>query len=90
MRGLIALCGAAVLAACGQAAPNVYPEEARAHFETSCPSDSAVCTCTWEEITRTVTYEEYEAALARFRETGLMEPRITRARTKCIERHPEG
>jgi hypothetical protein len=90
MRGLIALCGAAVLAACGQSAPNVYPEEARAHFETSCPSESAVCTCTWEEITRTVTYEEYDAALARFRETGLMEPRITRARTKCIERHPEG
>jgi len=90
MRGLIALCWAAVLGACGPSAPNPYPEAARTRFETSCPSDSAVCTCTWEEITRTVTYEEYEAALTRFRETGNMEPRITRARTKCIERHPEG
>ncbi len=88
--GLIALCGAAVLAACGPSAPNPYPEAARAHFETSCPSASAVCTCTWDQVTRTLTYEEYEAALARFRETGNMEPRITRARTKCIERHPEG
>jgi hypothetical protein len=89
-RGLIALCGAAVLAACGPSAPNPYPEAARARFETSCPSASAVCTCTWDQLTRTLTYEEYDAALARFRETGNMDPRITRARTKCIERHPEG
>jgi hypothetical protein len=45
--------------------------------------------CTWEEITRAMTYEEYEAALVRFRETGNMEPKVTRARTTCIERHPE-
>lgn len=89
MKGLIALAGAALmLTACGESAPNPYPEAARARFEVSCPSDSEVCTCTWDRITRTVTYEEYEAALTRFRETGLMEPRITRARTQCIERHP--
>jgi hypothetical protein len=89
MKGLIALAGALALTACGPSAPNPYPEAARARFEVSCPSDSAVCVCTWDAITRAVTYEEYEAALARFRETGLMEPRITRARTQCIERHRE-
>jgi len=88
-RALIALSGAAVLTACGQGAPNPYPEAARARFEVSCPSDSAVCTCTWDRLTRTLTHEEYEAALARFRETGNMDPRVTRARTYCIERHPE-
>jgi hypothetical protein len=36
-----------------------------------------------------MTHDEYEAALARFRETGLMEPKVTRARTQCIERHSE-
>jgi hypothetical protein len=86
----IALCGAVlVLAACGESAPNPYPESARARFELSCPSESRVCTCTWDRLTRTMTYEEYEAALARFRETGQMEPRVTRARTQCIERHRE-
>jgi hypothetical protein len=90
MKGFVALIGAAaMLTACGPSAPHPYPEAARARFEVSCPSDSAVCTCTWDRITRTVTYEEYEAALVRFRETGLMEPRITRARTQCIERHRE-
>ena len=89
-RGLSALCGTVVLTACGPSAPNPYPEAARARFETSCPSASAVCTCTWDQVTRTLTHEEYEAALARFRETGNMDPRITRARTKCIERHPDG
>lgn len=87
-RGLIAL-AAVLLTACGESAPNPYPDSAKARFEASCPSDSAVCTCTWDKLTRTLTYDEYEAALARFRETGLMEPRVTRARTYCIERHPE-
>jgi|GEM_PF-2399247 len=80
---------AATLSACGPSAPHPYPESARARFEASCPSDSPVCVCTWEKITRDVPHEEYEAALQRFRETGLMEPRITRARTSCIERNRE-
>jgi hypothetical protein len=87
-RGLIAL-AAVLLAACGEAAPNPYPESAKARFEASCPSASAVCRCTWDKLTRTLTYDEYEAALARFRETGLMEPRVTRARTHCVERNRE-
>lgn len=86
--GLIAV-AAAALSACGEAAPNPYPEEARQRFNASCPPDSAVCRCTWDKLTRTLTYDEYEAALQRFRETGLMEPAVTRARTQCIERHRE-
>lgn len=84
-----ALLGVTLLAACSEPAPNAFPQSAHERFNMSCPPDSAVCTCTWDRITRTVTYEEYEAALARFRETGLMDPRITRARTKCLERHRE-
>ncbi len=90
LRAGIALGAAVALSACGQSAPNPYPEAARARFEVSCPSESAVCACTWDRLTRTLTYEEYEAALARFRETGNMDPRVTRARTKCLERHPGG
>lgn len=77
------------LSACGGGAPNEYPAEARSHFEASCPPESAVCACTWDKLTRTLTYEEYEAALTRFRDEGLMDPRVTRARTQCLERHPE-
>lgn len=88
MRSLIAI-AALVLAGCGQAAPNPYPEAARQRFDASCPPGSAVCACTWDRITRTMTYAEYEAALQRFRETGLMAPDVTRARTQCIERNRE-
>lgn len=90
-RGFIALSGAVLmLAACGgESAPNPYPAAARSQFEASCPPQSLVCACTWDKITRAVTYDEYEAAIARFRETGNMDPRLTRARTQCIEQHPE-
>lgn len=86
---IAAIMGVSVLASCGEPAPNPYPESARQRFAMSCPPESAVCTCTWDKITRTLTHEEYEEALARFRDTGLMDPRVTRARTQCIERHPE-
>ena len=86
---IVAFVGALMLASCGERAPNPYPQSAQERFSMSCPPESAVCTCTWDKITHTVTYEEYEAALTRFRETGLMEPRITRARTQCLERHRE-
>ncbi|MEZ5995010.1 MAG: hypothetical protein R3C25_04590 [Hyphomonadaceae bacterium] len=86
MRWCVALVSMA-LAACGQHAPNPYPESAHAQFEASCPHESLVCTCTWDRITRTMSYEQYDAALQAFRETGLMDPHITRARTQCIERH---
>lgn len=86
LKSLVPLCGALALCACGGHAQNPYPQSAQAAFEASCPADGdGVCSCTWEQITRSMTYEEYENALARFRETGLMEPKITRARTHCIE-----
>jgi hypothetical protein len=86
-RGLFALSGALVLWACGEAAPNPYPESARMSFEASCPPTDAVCACMWDRITRTMTHEEYEAALARYREDGLMEPDVSRARTQCLDRN---
>jgi hypothetical protein len=78
---------AMLLAACGEHAANPYPDVALAHFSASCPPASQVCVCTWDKITRAMTYAEYEAALARFRETGRMDPRVTRARTACLEKH---
>ncbi|MBY0567673.1 MAG: hypothetical protein K2P70_10185 [Hyphomonadaceae bacterium] len=89
MRSPLIALAALTLASCGQGAPHPYPEAAQQRFEASCPSDSQVCVCTWDQLTRTMTYDEYEAALQRFRETGLMEPKVTRARTQCIERHRE-
>lgn len=88
LRALAALSLVAALAACGEPAPNPYPPEARAHFESTCPPASAACACTWDKITRAMKYEDYEAALTRMREEGLMDPRVTRARTQCLEKHP--
>lgn len=86
-RAFVAM-GALILAGCGASAePHDYPTSARTQFEASCPPADAVCACTWDRITRTLEYEEYDAALARFREEGLMDPRVTRARTHCIERN---
>lgn len=81
----IALCAVVVVAGCGEAAPHVYPDSARERFDMSCPPEGAACACTWDKITRAMPYEEYEDALARFRETGMMDPRVTRARTQCLE-----
>lgn len=86
---ILALVSVLILSACGEPVPNPYPASAQARFEMSCPPESAVCTCTWDKITRTLTHEEYEAALTRFRESGSMDPRITRARTQCLERRRE-
>lgn len=87
--GFIALSGALIIMACGGGgAPNSYPAEARTQFAASCPMDNPVCSCTWEQLTLKLTHEEYQAALDRFRETGLMDPRVTRVRTRCLQRHP--
>ena len=75
------------VSACGRSEPYDYPASAQARFEQSCPPESAVCACTWDRLTRTVPFDEYEAALTRFRDEGLMDPRITQARTYCLERH---
>ncbi len=85
--GPVALIVAMLLTACGEPAPNSFPESALARFEQSCPPASEVCVCTWGKITRAMTHEEYEAALSRFRETGRMDPRVTRARTQCLDLH---
>jgi hypothetical protein len=90
MRSIIApffSIAALTLAGCGQSAAHDYPASARARFEQSCPASDPVCACTWERITRTLSHEEYQAALERYRLEGLMDPRVTRARTACIERH---
>lgn len=76
-----------VLAACGQGAANPYPAEAKAQFEQSCPPASEVCTCTWDRVTHAMSYEEYQAAIERMRREGLMDPRVTHARTYCLEHH---
>lgn len=81
------LIAAIALMGCGGPAPHDYPASARTQFEASCPAASDVCRCTWDQLTRTLTYEEYEGALSRFREEGLMDPRVSRARTHCLERH---
>lgn len=87
MRAAAVLIGALALSACGQREAHSYPAEAKTRFEQSCPAESEVCVCTWDKITREMTYEDYEAALAHFRETGNMDHRITHARTLCIEKH---
>ena len=77
---------AAGVAACAQEA-NPYPDTLRARFAATCALSDPLCACTWDQITRTLTADEYQAALARFRHDGLMDPRITHARTYCVEHH---
>ncbi|HRE44704.1 MAG TPA: hypothetical protein PKY87_12120 [Terricaulis sp.] len=74
---------ALALTACGEKEPHPYPDGARAQFGQICTVDPSACDCMWDEITRTVPYDEYRLALARFETEGLMDPRITRARTRC-------
>lgn len=73
------------LPGCGQSAAHEFPASARARFEQSCPAGDPVCECTWDHVTRAMTHEEYEAALERYNSEGLMDPRVTRARTYCLE-----
>ena len=87
-RGLIALGGALFLMGCGAPAPHQFPESAHTQFSASCPASDPVCACTWDKITREMTAEDYQAAVARFRRDGLMDHRITHARAVCVEQHP--
>ena len=82
------LSGAIVLMACGPNAPHEYPASAQTQFSATCPASDPVCACTWDRITREMTYEDYQAAVARFRREGLMDHRITHARATCVEQHP--
>ena len=88
LRNWIAVLGAMALVACGPSAPHDFPESAHAQFSASCPASDPVCACTWEQITREMTAEDYQAAVDRFRREGLMDHRITHARTVCVEQHP--
>jgi len=76
---------AVLVSGCGPGDPHDYPARHAATFHRSCPASDPVCACTWDRITRTIPPAEYEAALARFRDEGLMDPRITRARTDCLD-----
>lgn len=87
MRAFWAAALCLVLAACGARQANEFPEASRAAFHSECPANNPVCVCTWEEITHTLTFEQYETALETFRAEGRMDPRVTRASTKCRERH---
>jgi hypothetical protein len=80
-------CLLAFLAACTAEAPpaNEFPAEARTVFAEGCPAGDPRCDCMWDEILRTMTYEEFDLAMSRFKAEGLMDPRLTAARLECRE-----
>ena len=80
-----ALLGALLLLGCSQAA-HPYPDEAHERFIAQCTGGEAFCGCAWEEITRTMTAEEFEAAQADFATRGIADRRIVHARAVCQER----
>jgi predicted small lipoprotein YifL len=82
-----AVLAAMALSACGEAEPHPYPADTRAAFDRECPPDNPVCVCTWDGLTRALPYEDYQEAMETFRADGLMDPRVTRVRTKCREKH---
>lgn len=79
------LIGLIALAGCGAAPAHEYPAEARARFAEGCPTGDPKCDCMWDEITRTMTPADFDAAMDRFTEQGLMEPKLTAARLECRE-----
>ncbi len=74
---------AALAAGCAADAPHPYPDSVRQAFDAQCSGGADFCACAWDGLTRAMTAEEYEAAQARFAAEGLMDPRITRVRTRC-------
>ena len=84
---LLGLASIFALSGCGEHEAHAFPASAQRQFERTCPPNSETCRCTWDRITRTLSYEDYQAALDRYATEGLMDPRITRARTHCIEHH---
>ncbi|NWG52338.1 MAG: hypothetical protein HXY28_01320 [Hydrogenophilaceae bacterium] len=82
-----ALAGLAVLAACGgeRPAPNPYPAQAKATFNEGCPAGDPVCDCTWDNITRAMTYEDYREAMRTSLRDGLLDPRLAQASAACKE-----
>ena len=74
-----------LLVGCGPKPVHEFPAAAHAVFAQSCPTGQPKCDCAWDKITRSMTYPEYEAAMERFAREGLMDPRLTTARTECID-----
>ncbi len=72
-----------LLAACSEKPAHEFPPESRALFAQGCPTGKPECDCMWDQITREMTAEEFDAAMARFDEKGLMDPRLTQARHDC-------
>lgn len=85
MKAPLAIILTAVLAitACQQAAPNPFPEATRAEFYKICRREAPKCDCAWDTITRSMTADEYNAALKSFEKTGVMDRRIVRASVDC-------
>ncbi|MBI1187529.1 MAG: hypothetical protein GC206_09400 [Alphaproteobacteria bacterium] len=83
----LALAGLALLGACGgeQATPNPYPAEAKASFNEGCPAGDPVCDCTWDSITRAMTYEDYREAMRTSLREGLLDTRLAKASAECKE-----
>ena len=80
---LLALC---LLAACSAPPAHEFPAEDSALFAQGCPTGKPECDCMWDEITRTMTPDDFEAAMTRFESEGLMDPRLTKARFHCREK----
>jgi len=83
MRG--AMLALLLVAGCGEKAAHPYPAEAQEVFARSCPMTEPKCVCAWDKITRSMTHPEYEAAMERFAREGLMDPRLTVARSECLD-----
>jgi hypothetical protein len=75
-----------VLAACGEAPVNAFPESARDAVAQSCPRGNALCDCQWDYVTRSMTHEEFQAARERLLQDGLTDPRFTRAPQECLDK----
>lgn len=86
-RARFALAGLVLLAACGAEPPppNPYPAEAKATFNEGCPAGDPVCDCTWDNITRAMTYAEYREAMRTSLRDGLLDTRLAKASAECKE-----
>jgi len=80
---LLSLC---LLAACSAPPAHEFPEQDHQMFAQGCPTGKPECDCMWDEISRTMTPDEFEASMTRFEEKGLMDPRLTKARFHCREK----
>ncbi len=89
MRGLILAASAAVVAACGQSAPEAYPPQYELNFMRACQAQQATgefCACTWDKIERELPADEFaafERLPAKEQETHSLRTRIERFADEC-------